>query len=42
MQLSNQKRLAAEILSVQLGQEVGLNRVWINDNYLEQVSGAVQ
>ena len=42
MQLSNQKRLAAEILSIQLGQEVGLNRVWINDNYLEQVSGAVQ
>ena len=42
MQLSNQKRLAAEILSVQLGQEVGLNRVWINDLYLEQVSGAVQ
>jgi large subunit ribosomal protein L19e len=42
MQLSNQKRLAAEILSVQLGQEVGLNRVWINDNYLEQVSSAVQ
>ena len=42
MQLSNQKRLAAEILSVQLGEEVGLNRVWINDNYLEQVSGAVQ
>jgi len=42
MQLSNQKRLAAEILSGQLGQEVGLNRVWINDNYLEQVSSAVQ
>ncbi len=42
MQLSNQKRLAAEILSVQLREEVGLNRVWINDNYLEQVSGAVQ
>mgnify|MGYP001376708645 CR=1 FL=1 len=42
MQLSNQKRLAAEILSVQLGQEVGENRVWINDNYLEQVSSAVQ
>ncbi len=42
MQLSNQKRLAAEILSIQLGQEVGLNRVWINDLYLEQVSGAVQ
>ena len=42
MQLSNQKRLAAEILTVQLGQEVGQNRVWINDNYLEQVSGAVQ
>lgn len=42
MQLSNQKRLAAEILSVQLGKQVGLNRVWINDNYLEQVSSAVQ
>lgn len=42
MQLSNQKRLAAEILSIQLGQEVGLHRVWINDNYLEQVSSAVQ
>ncbi len=42
MQLSNQKRLAAEILSVQLGEEVGQNRVWINDNYLEQVSSAVQ
>ena len=25
-----------------MGQEVGQNRVWINDNYLEQVSGAVQ
>lgn len=42
MQLSNQKRLAAEILTVQLGEEVGQNRVWINDNYLEQVSSAVQ
>ena len=31
MKLSNQKRLAAEILSVQLREEVGLNRVWINE-----------
>ncbi len=42
MQLTNQKRLAAEILSRQLGEEVGINRVKVNDMYLEQVSSAVQ
>ena len=42
MQLTNQKRLAAEILSQQLGEEVGVNRVKVNDRYLEQVSSAVQ
>ena len=38
MQLSNQKRLAAEILSVQLGEEVGLNRVWINGSSSSNVT----
>ena len=42
MHLTNQKRLAAEILSIQLGEEVGENRVWVNPNYLDQVSSAVQ
>jgi large subunit ribosomal protein L19e len=36
MQITNQKRLAAKLL------KCGVNRVWINPAYLDQVSSAVQ
>ncbi len=42
MQVTNQKRMAASILSKQEGKEVGLNRVWIHPAYIDQVATAVQ
>lgn len=36
MQITNQKRLAARIL------KCGVNRVWINPDYVDQVASAVQ
>ena len=42
MIISNQKRMAAQILSNKEGREVGVHRVWINPDYLDEVSTAVQ
>ncbi|MBJ99647.1 MAG: 50S ribosomal protein L19e [Euryarchaeota archaeon] len=42
MQVTNQKRMAADILSKQEGKQVGLNRVWIHPAYIDQVATAVQ
>jgi len=42
MMISNQKRMAAHILSKKEGRIVGVHRVWINPDYLEEVSSAVQ
>ena len=36
MQITNQKKMAAQIL------KCGVNRVWIDPRYVDQVSGAVQ
>ena len=36
MQLTNQKRLAARLL------KCGVNRVWVNPDYVDQVASAVQ
>ena len=36
MQITNQKRLAARLL------KCGVNRVWINPDYVDQISSAVQ
>ena len=38
MIISNQKRMAAQILSKKEGREVGVHRVWINPDYLDEVS----
>ena len=40
--ITNQKRMAAQILSQKEGREVGVHRVWINPDYLDEVSSAVQ
>ena len=42
MQVTNQKRMAAQLLTKQEGKEVGLNRVWIHPAYIDQVATAVQ
>jgi large subunit ribosomal protein L19e len=42
MIISNQKRMAAQILSKKEGRTVGIHRVWINPDYLDEVSTAVQ
>ena len=42
MIISNQKRMAAQILSKKEGRTVGVHRVWINPDYLDEVSTAVQ
>ena len=42
MIISNQKRMAAQILSKKEGRIVGIHRVWINPDYLDEVSTAVQ
>ena len=42
MQVTNQKRMAADILSRKEGKQVGLNRVWIHPAYIDQVATAVQ
>ena len=42
MQVTNQKRMAADILSKQEGKQVGVNRVWIHPAYIDQVATAVQ
>tara|TARA_B110000116_G_scaffold167946_1_gene145142 strand:+ start:198 stop:671 length:474 start_codon:yes stop_codon:yes gene_type:complete len=40
--ITNQKRMAAQILSRKEGREVGVHRVWIHPDYLEEISSAVQ
>ena len=40
--ITNQKRMAAKILSKKEGRTVGVHRVWINPDYLDEVSTAVQ
>lgn len=40
--ITNQKRMAAQILSKKEGRTVGVHRVWINPDYLDEVSTAVQ
>ena len=42
MMITNQKRMAAHILSKKEGRIVGVHRVWVNPDYLEEVSSAVQ
>ena len=42
MQITNQKKMAAQILSKQEGKQVGVHRVWIHPAYIDQVATAVQ
>ena len=42
MIISNQKRLAADILSRREGRTVGIHRICINPDYLDEVTNAVQ
>ncbi len=37
MIITNQKRMAAQILSKKEGREVGVHRVWINPDYLDRL-----
>ena len=41
MIISNQKRLAADILSRREGRTVGIHRIWVNPDYLDDVTNAV-
>ena len=36
MQITNQKKMAAQIL------KCGVNRIWVDPRYIDQISGAVQ
>lgn len=42
MIITNQKRMAAQILSKKEGRVVGIHRVWVHPDYLEEVTSAVQ
>ena len=42
MIITNQKRMAAEIFSKKEGRTVGIHRIWVNPDYLSEVSDAVQ
>ncbi len=42
MMITNQKRMAAEILSKREGRIVGIHRIWVNPDYLDEVTDAVQ
>mgnify|MGYP003958777965 FL=1 len=42
MMITNQKRMAAQILTQKEGRTVGVHRVWVNPDYLDDVSSAVQ
>ena len=42
MQITNQRRMAASILSKREGRTVGVHRVWIHPDYIDQISSAVQ
>ena len=40
--ITNQKRMAAEIMSQREGRTVGIHRIWVNPDYLSEVVDAVQ
>ena len=40
MMITNQKKMAAQILSRKEGREVGIHRVWIDPDYLDEVTNA--
>ena len=40
MQITNQRRMAASILSRREGRIVGVHRIWIHPDYIDQVSSA--
>ena len=42
MMITNQRRMAAQILSQKEGRTVGVHRVWIHPDYLDEISSAVQ
>ena len=42
MMITNQKRMAAEILSKREGRIVCIHRIWVNPDYLDEVTDAVQ
>ena len=42
MIITNQRRMAAAILSQKEGRPVGVHRVWIDPDYLDEVISAVQ
>ena len=42
MMITNQKRMAAQIFSKREGRVVGIHRVWIDPDYLDEVADAVQ
>ena len=42
MMITNQKKMAAKILSRKEGRDVGIHRVWIDPDYLDEVTNAVQ
>ena len=42
MMITNQKRMAAEIFSRKEGKKVGIHRIWVDPNYLTEVTDAVQ
>ncbi|MEE2650834.1 MAG: 50S ribosomal protein L19e [Candidatus Thermoplasmatota archaeon] len=42
MMITNQKRMAAQIFSKREGRTVGINRVWVDPDYLDEVADAVQ
>ena len=42
MMITNQKRLAAQIFSKREGRPVGVHRVWVDPQKLDDVSDAVQ
>jgi|TARA_B100001741_G_scaffold117899_1_gene97249 large subunit ribosomal protein L19e len=42
MMITNQKRLAAAIFSQREGRVVGVHRIWIDKDYLDDVANAVQ
>ena len=42
MMITNQKRMAAEIMSQREGRTVGIHRIWVNPDYLSEVVDAVQ
>ena len=42
MIITNQRRMAAAILSQKEGRPVGIHRIWIDPDYLDEVISAVQ